>query len=239
MMKQNNNRAKPKSGRRKTKKNQGVDGVPGLEVNALTRLPLTVSNIMPDRLYTRLTYNGSKAFVTLTGASQVAYRWTPSAAYDIDPLLGSTTTVGYTEISAFYNNYRVLASTLKIQSATQATVGCTAVILPLNADPGATPSNAVVASWFNNPYNKRAVMRTAGSPTRVISRKMSTEKIYGSKTVYFDDNFASLTNTVPNNNWYWAVATVYSGAVAANQTVLIEVDITIDVEFYSRKVLLN
>jgi hypothetical protein len=105
-------------------------------------------------------------------------------------------------------------------------------------DPGSTPLLATVNSWSNNPYGKVKLVPPSGEVVS-IGHKISTEKIYGSKMVYFDDNFASSTSNVPVNNWFWAVAVITGTSPATNQVCLVEVDIEMDVEFYSRKALIN
>jgi hypothetical protein len=72
-----------------------------------------------------------------------------------------------------------------------------------------------------------------------LSTRMSTEKIFGSKAVYFDDNFSSLVTTIPANNWYWFIGVIAATTVASSAlTVTISVEIELDVEFFCRKELL-
>jgi len=208
------------------------------EQNALTILPKSVSSIMPDRLYTRLKFYGF-GNITITGPKTTnGARYRPTSAFDIDPLLGSTATPGFSELSAFYSNYRVTMSKLRLEATNSyATEGALIVLVPLNLDPGAAPSDATVNSWIEQPYSAVRQMGTAGSPTVVIEKSMSTEKIYGSKMVYFDDAFSSLVTTNPINNWYWGVGVVAPAVPAAPQTINILIEINIGVEFFSRKVL--
>jgi hypothetical protein len=223
--------------KRTTKQNpQLTDGIQGTRKNFLLTVPPQIFTL-PDRIAVRLSYKGFTSFVISTGQAHFARRWQPSAAYDIDPILGSTSTVGYAEWAAFYSNYRVNSSTLVARFANTADTPCQGIIIPLNADPGSSPSLAVVNEWQNNPYGVVKLIPSTGAPCVTCQRTMSTEKIYGSKMVWFDDNFASLTNNTPVNNWYWGVGVVTPGTQPSNYTVYVEVDITIDVEFYTRKIL--
>jgi hypothetical protein len=75
-----------------------------------------------------------------------------------------------------------------------------------------------------------------GGPKTVIEQKMSTERIFGSKAVYFDDNFSSFVTGSPVNNWYWAVGfsqDVPSPAAAASVSWIQEM--WLQVEFFNRK----
>lgn len=224
----------------KKKKNQNSQDGWQVQQNSRLMLPRTVTNIMPDRMMTRLTYKGMQTFTISAGTAGVAARWRPSSAFDIDPLLGSTSTVGFAEMSAFYNNYRVVKSMLSVKAAALSTAAISQIVaLPLNADPTGAPTLAVMESWLNNPYSKIRLVPSQGGPVVSMRLAMTTEKIYGSKMVYFDDNFAALVNTSPVNNWYWAVAVVLSANAGGNFPVQVEIDISIDCEFYSRKALLN
>jgi len=223
-----NHKKNPKKSRNNT------DGW-NVQSSALTRLPRTVNVIMPDKLMTRLSYKGVGVFTIAAAAQVFARRWTPTAAYDVDPLLGSTTMVGYTEMAAFYDVYRVAKSSVTARFANITTTPLQAIVIPLNKDPGTTPSAVTVQEWINNAYGKVKLIPNTGGPVTSISSRMSTEKIYGSKMVYFDDNFASATNAIPANNWFWAIAISAAVPVGGATSVIVETDFIIDVEFYSRK----
>lgn len=231
-------RSRKGSKRQPKKRSNHTDGVRA-SPNSLVRLPRSVTQIMPDRLLTKLTYKGFTGMTIPAAGTNFSRRWMPTAAFDIDPLLGSTTVVGYTELSAFYNAYRVNSSVLTCRFANTTNTPCQGVIVPLNADPGVAPTLPVVQSWENNPYSVVKLVPSTGATIVSSSRYMSTEKLYGTKMVLYDDNFASLTNTIPVNNWFWAVAILSPGSVAVATTIQVEVDITIQLEFYDRKALLN
>jgi hypothetical protein len=207
--------------------------------NALTRLPKSVSSIMPDRLFTTLKFFGYGNLSIIVGNQAIGARYRPTAAYDIDPALGSTATPGFSELAAFYSNYRVTTSKLVLEASNQSSAqGAMIVLCPLNADPGAAPSLGTVQSWIEQPYAEIKAMGTAGSPAVHIEKTISTEKIFGSKMVYFDDAFTSLVTTNPTNNWYWAIGAISPLAVAGSTlTVNTLIEIYIGIEFFSRKVL--
>lgn len=66
---------------------------------------------------------------------------------------------------------------------------------------------------------------------------MSTEKIFGSKMVLFDDNFSSPCTANPTNNWFWVVAGV-SQVFDPNLT-WVTITLDLDVEFFDRAFLQN
>jgi hypothetical protein len=173
-------------------------------------------------------------------ASHTAFRYRPSAAYDVDPVLGSTTMPGFTELAGIYNSYRVTKSKFRFEIVSNDARTGSVVLIPLNTDPTGAPGATTVESWPMNPYRVYKMIPPTGARPVILEKTMSTEKIFGSKAVYFDDNFMSLTNTIPNNNWFWAVgihSPVPIATTAWSCTSLIV--ITIHVEFFNRKELLS
>jgi hypothetical protein len=61
---------------------------------------------------------------------------------------------------------------------------------------------------------------------------MTTQKMFGSKMILYDDNFSALVNTVPNNNWYWVI-TFYAPAVAPSAAIL-SFYMDLEIEYYDR-----
>lgn len=235
MSKQHTKKSKRGKSRRR---NNVTDGISATS-NALTRLPKSVTNIVPDRMYTRLRFigYGNLSITTITTVASARYR--PSSAFDVDPLLGSTSTPGFAELAAFYSNYRTTSSRCRIvANNASAQQGALITLTPLNVDPGVSPSVAVINSWIEQPYAKSKICGTAGSPAVTIVSEMSTEKIFGSKMVYLDDNFQSLVTTSPVNNWYWAISATTPIGPSSTQTVNVLIDIELGVEFFSRKALL-
>lgn len=173
------------------------------------------------------------------GSTNVGYRYLPSAAYDVDPALGSTSMPGYAELAALYNSYRVNQSRLRVMfMSADPSRNSSGLIVPLNTDPTSSPSAAFINSCSMNPYAKFRMVPSRGI-AMTLSTRMSTEKIFGSKAVYFDDNFSSLVTTIPANNWYWFIGVIAATTVASSAlTVTISVEIELDVEFFCRKELL-
>lgn len=234
-----NNKSKSKTNKNKRKKQNITDGALAESFGA-NRIPARKFNlVIPDKLFTKLTWNGTQNLSIAVGAGTTGYRYLPSAAYDVDPALGSTSMPGYAELASLYNSYRVNQSRLRVSFSSADARPCTALIVPLNTDPTSSPSSAFVRSASMNPYSKYRLVAPAGSPPLVLSTKMSTERIFGSKAVYFDDNFSSLVTTIPANNWYWFIGLIAPATVASSSLVItICVELELDVEFFCRKELL-
>jgi hypothetical protein len=186
-----------------------------------------------------LKFFGTSRLSFLVGEDVKTKRYQPSAAYDVDPLLATVAMPGFTEWAAFYGSYRVNASKITTKFSQNRDYPITAVVLPLNADPGATPTFGTVASWVSNSYAVHNLIAPLGGPVVTLSRTMSTEKIFGTKAVFFDDNFSALVNAVPANNWYWGIGAIISPVPTTTVDVNLMIDINVSVEFFNRKIQLS
>jgi hypothetical protein len=231
------NRSNNKNRKQKqSKKNRGTrqaGPIQRIGGQATLVVPRSVGFIMPDRMRTSLRY-WKAVSISLNITTVGGVRFQPSAAFDIDPIIGGTVMSGFTELAAIYKSYRVHTSRVTAEFVNPSPtfpVMCT--VVPMNADPGPTPSTTQVLTAREQPYAKSRTSSLAGGPlTRIIS-SMSTQKMYGSPMTNYDDNFASLVTTVPNNNWFWFIS-VYTLTPIPTNGVSINVLIEVDVEFYDR-----
>jgi len=222
--------------RKSRRQNDGISSAP----NSLMTLPKRVPAIMPDRFYTRLRYDFPGNLVISTILTSSMYRFRPTSAYDIDPVLGTLSAPGFPELATLYGSYRVTASKIAVRYCnTSALQGAICGVIPLLIDPGASPSAGDVTAWLSNPYCKFKMIGTAGSPPASVSSQISTEKIFGSKMVYFDDNWAAATTTTTGNNWYWAIFALVVAPPTTTQTINVMFAIELDIEFFGRKILPN
>jgi len=196
-----------------------------------------VGLILPDRYRTTLRFFKIISF-NFTGTFTQVARFRPSAAFDVDPLVASTSMAGFVELAALYTTYRVLSSKIRVEVVTTSVANpVMMVVVPTNTDPGGAVSTAYALSSRENPYSRSKMTGLSGAPPSVLASTMSTEKIYGSKAALFDDNFSALVTGNPNNNWYWAIIGL-SSVFDPNLTWL-QVTINVDCEFYDRSFLLN
>jgi len=171
--------------------------------------------------------------LNLTATTNASVRFRPTGLFDVDPLVGGSNLAGFLELAALYSHYRVLSSKIDIRCSNASTSDFVIFRLgPLNADPGVTPSAAFFLALSEQPYVKTGVCSMIGAPPLNMVNTMSTEKIFGSRSSLFDDNFEALTTAVPNNNWYWIVAASALRTIAQNVDVFMT--ITCDTEFYGR-----
>lgn len=188
--------------------------------------------IVPDTVRTKLRF--WKAFaVNLSAINYSGVRFRPSAAFEPDPLT-SDQPRGFTEWSNFYSSYKVSGSQCKLEVINPSNVTpVQACLLPVNLDPGASPSSGAVTGSIEQPFARRKMVSLVGGPLTTINHSMTTEKLFGNPMTKYDENFTALVTGVPVNNWYWFV-TFYSLAVIPGGIVA-HIFIDIDVTFYDRK----
>jgi hypothetical protein len=230
------------SGFSKTRKNKtndrsSLDGQRSIN-NTVQFIPRGVGLILPDRYRTNLRLWKSVS-TSLSASNQASFRFSPSNAYDIDPVVASTSMSGFVELSTLYGRYRVLSSRCLVRVVNPSLITPLEITLcPVNLDPGPTPSNAYMNTLKEQPYAAFCTGGLAGSPVAKCQATMSTEKIFGSKMALFDDNFQSVVSASPTNNWWWVIA-LYASAVIPTNPIITMVTIDVDCEFFDRPVLQN
>lgn len=194
--------------------------------------------ICPDRMVTTLMYlDVSHTLMNAVGAHVASYRYRPTGAFDLDPTSSGTSMPGFAEWAAFYEYYRVLGYCLEFQVDNKETFPVEVITLPLNADPGASPSEATVQAWEMNPYvTAKNLSGLGGMDRTIIKKKVDCRSFIGSGIQRFDDSYASLVTTVPANNIYHPVA-VYSMATVFVNGVYMNLRIAIEIEFFERSIL--
>jgi hypothetical protein len=222
-------------GRKKSNKTVYTDGLSAMS-NRLVVLPKSL-RIIPDRFFTKLVFQGFGTATITSPSVHAAFRYIPTAAYDVDPGLGSAAMPGFADFANFYQTYRVTVSRIRAEMVSKSSTNAVeATLIALNTDPGSSPSFTTVASWAGNPYSQQKILSLAGGPPTSYDMQMPTERIFGSKEVYFDDNFNSLVTGTPVNNWYWALGLIADTAPASPLTVSSLIRIEVGVEFFDRSV---
>jgi len=153
-----------------------------------------------------------------------------------DPLLSSGTNkcVGWSQLSALYNRYRVLGSKIEVVSlmSTTITTGTAQVsgavcVAPSNTGLGRT----LFSDAISQPHAKWNDI-TSSEPKR-SSIVMATSKITGNKTPEASDRTQGLISGAPGEEWYWILTYVSDGNYVTTFVVM-DVQLTYDVEFFDR-----
>jgi hypothetical protein len=171
--------------------------------------------------------------------TNIRYKW--NSAYDVDPLVGSTTIAGYTEMSAFYSSYRVIGARVQISFCNQETFPSEVYCGPsglLATDPGANSSSGV--DWMmNKDFRSSIISSKGGQDKTTIERSYKFSEIY-SRQILTDDSFAANVSSNPSLLIYFIIGAVPLGASNTYTTaggIGVSVHIYLDTYFYSRKLL--
>lgn len=201
-------------------------------------IPRSVNCSVPDRMRTTLRF-WKVVPINLSVSNTGGVRFQPSGPFDVDPLVGGSTPKGFAELASLYASYRVRSSFCKAEMVSPGLqTPVTLILLPMNADPGSSPTAATVTDAVEQPYAVSQTGSLRGGPMTQLTNTMTTEKIFGSPMVKYDDSFASLTSTTPVNNWFWFIA-FYAPAVipSSEGAVICYVYMEIEVDFYDRRFL--
>lgn len=206
---------------------------------AVMVIPRSVNCVISDRVRTTLRYR-TEVPINMSVVPQQGIRFQPSGAYDVDPSLGGSTMKGFLEFSQFFASYRVRSSYCKVQVVNPGlTTPFLLTLLPLNVDPGGSPTPLIVQDYREQPYAVCSLTALRGGPITTLEQSMTTQKMYGSNQVLYDNSFSSGVTAVPINNWYWAIGFDAPTVIPSSEgAVIAYVYVEIDLEFYDRKFLL-
>jgi len=176
---------------------------------------------------------------TLTGAvTRKAIRWNPNGAYDVDPVLGSTATPGYTEYAAIYSYYRVQKYRIHCEFANLDAFATNLYIYHSNQDTGTTGTDGM--SYAQTPFGRTELLSpsSSGGSKLVYNKTVKIGEIVGMDTSQAD-TFRSTTGAVPADLFWWgftcatATGSNFVNGVAFNGYV------EMTIRFYGRSTLLT
>jgi len=179
----------------------------------------------------KLTFVTSKSLATGTNVSSV--RFTPNSAYDVDPVLGSTSTPGFSEWATLYGFYRVVAFSYKVDFVnTETTRSCAVYTVATNADPGTSLSYIAGA----NPMSKMTVLAPLSGQNRAsLSGSHKVADILGSDAPETADSYRATVAASPADLvWLGCGAQTLSGNSFTTGNVEVLISITMFVRFYDR-----
>jgi hypothetical protein len=198
--------------------------------NGIDQGSFTLARGVPKRKLQRLCYVVNK--VTAASVPNSSVRFTPNAAYDVDPTLGSAAMAYFVEWSSFYGFVRVKGFGWDISLVSLETAKpCRAQCVKSNADPGTTMTSA----WGGYAYTQTAELGINSGPSKCTFKGYkSVADILGSDTVYSADSYRSTNNTLPADLvWLGIGVETIDGSNFANG-VSITGNIFVDIEWYDR-----
>jgi len=188
--------------------------------------------VAPDEMDVSLKYPIGGTLLNAAGTLK-AQRWTPNAAYDVDPVLGSTSTPGFAEWATLYTYYRVVSYSVSIVIVNLETFPISVFSINSNIDPGTTGG-----SWRDyqaEPYCKYGVVAGSSGINKIrFFHKISCSKLLGSASVQQADSMRSLVTGVPADLLYYGIGLF--AVTGANMTngVYYQGNIQMNIKFYAR-----
>lgn len=188
--------------------------------------------LQPDSFRVRLRYPIQN---TLTVAGTViAKRWQPNAAYDVDPVLGSTSTPGFAEWAGLYTYYRVVKYTVHMSFCNLDNLGVALMSYHNNVDPGTAGSSGLqyAQSTFGRTYDLAPFYSGGGKV--VLNQTVKVRDILG-MPVMQADSFRSLTTSTPSDLVFWGFTILSSSGVNFTNGISYAGYIEMETIFFSRK----
>ena len=198
--------------------------------------PRTNAVEQPDSFRVKLRYPIQNT-LTVVG-TVIAKRWTPNAAYDVDPVLGSTSTPGFAEWSGLYTYYRVVKYKVHMNFVNLDNLGVALFTYNTNVDPGTAGSSGAqyAQSTFGRTYDLAPFYSGGGKV--VLNQTLSVKRILG-MPVMQADSFRSLTTSTPSDLVYFGFTILSSSGVNFTNGIQYSGYIEMDTIFFARKELLT
>jgi hypothetical protein len=176
--------------------------------------------------------------ITEAGAGVGAFRYLRlNSVYDVDTTLGSTTTPGFAEWSAFYSNYRVWSTAVSAEvTVTGGGSGAIATVsLVPNALQATLPTSPSVWSVQPQALHRNILAATSGGANKANFRKRyDIASLFRITRAQFlsDFDFTATTGSNPARQAFLA-CTVYGNAPTSAFVALYQVYVSMEIEFFN------
>jgi len=171
-----------------------------ITVNQLPRNILTTGDVLPRSITVKLNYTDGTMLRT-SGATFLAFRLRANSLFDVDPLLGSGTISGFTEIAALYRQYRVTHCEFEWTAVNNQLQPVVVGALFSNIDvPTVVTTNEQALGALENPFSTRAHCLSAGGGMDRVTLvgKLPLGQVHGNELEYMASNdFSALVNANP------------------------------------------
>jgi len=158
--------------------------------------------VMPDEMDVVLGYPiaGQLAAAVTT----IAKVWTPNAPYDVDPVLGSTSTPGFAEWATLYTYYRVFKYRVELEMCNLDTTPTSVYFVHVNENPGTVGTSYL--DYAAQAYCSHDMVGNSTGFNKLRYRKtINCAKLLGSVSIETADSTRSLTNAVPADLLFFAI----------------------------------
>jgi len=192
----------------------------------------TRTRIAPDELDVKLMFVKTDKLVNGLGGT-VAKSFHTNAAYDVDPAVGSTETLGFDEYAQLYSYYRVIGYSYRCTVINPTEYPIKFTLLNTNLDATLVGTNFNL--YATNPHCKSKLVSTLGSVNNFTFRGRHTiAQIVGSPAPEVADSFRSLVSNIPSDLTWLTIAGESVGGADIN--FVYDFQLIMHVRFYGREV---
>jgi hypothetical protein len=176
--------------------------------------------------------------ITEAGAGTGAFRYLRlNSVYDVDTTLGSTSTPGFAEWSAFYSNYRVWSTAVSAEvTVTGGGSGAFATVcLVPNALQATLPSTPAIWAVQPQSLHRSILAATSGGANKAtFRRRYDIASLFRVTRTQFENDFdfTATTSANPARQAFLA-CTVYGNAPTSAFTALFQVYVSMEIEFFN------
>lgn len=178
------------------------------------------------------------SFIASGAVTRKAFRWTPNAPYDVDPVLGSTATPGYSEYAAMYTYSRVERYRVKMTFTNLDNIPIALYTYHSNVDPGTAGTSAVDYAQSFKGRTELLAPFYASSGSFTLNDTVDTSRILG-MSMSQADSFRSAVASVPADLLWWGFTVATMTGVNFTSGVAYEGYIEMTIRFYGRQTLLT
>jgi len=201
----NQKKGKPNRQRKKTRVNKRRGHGQNFRVR--------IRGSMPDSVLVHLVYQDDQEIRQNVPGTTGSWRYRMNSVYDPDPLLGTGALSGFTEWAAMFGKYRVEEFRYNIRIANLELFPQMVIVAPSITDLGANFSR--ITQMPEVPGGKSSLVSGMGGQDKCFFKgKINLTNFLGSRTLLLSDNYASNTNTNPNNQLYFNVGFSTGGATS-------------------------
>lgn len=230
-MQRNHRTRGPRKGKKK-RPPRSSSSVPGRGRRGTHTIVRSVERICPDEMEVVLTY--PQTFALTVAGVVLAKRFTPNAAYDVDPNLGSTSTPGFAEWAALYTFYRVTGYRVVSEVRTLETFPVSVFSINTNIDPGTSGSN--YQNYATEPYCKWKVIGPAsGANGCRFVHNVDCAKLLGSESIEQADSLRAVTSANPADLLWYGIGVQSTTGSNLTAGTYVTMFIEMRVRFYARR----
>jgi hypothetical protein len=195
------------------------------------------SEFVPNELQVKLVFADTVITRSNVAASAVNYHL-QSSAFDPDPSFGTGAIPGFTDLSTFYQTYRVIGMRIMAKFANAELFPVIYSVWPsLENFTNNTLTASNLREYATNPYASSGVMgEVSGAGKSVpINRLVTTEMMTGSESSRYDPNWYALVGANPTSMWYWNIGFTGGASVFTGNGVTCDLKVEYIIEFTRRK----